>query len=266
MRTERQLEPLVRAWLRRTSGSPHSTSETIGDVMSRLPQTRQRGRWWPLPLVRRRVAPRPQDTGLEAVSGPHVADGYATVTWRVHAMFTPVRAIVAVVLASSIGGLALVAQPFDRQDVGIPAAETTVVGESTGVTGISICRTQLGGSLDEGSMPYRVTGLVLTCQETASDPRVEGDSTVAITIEGWGEGLKLHDPANSITWNDYELKGPDGTWSGRGHGFYDANGDAHRPRRPPVGQRWHTPRRRDGVQPPRLALPWVARRAVRPDR
>ena len=142
-------------------------------------------------------------------------------------MFSPIKVIAALALATAIGSVMFISQPFDRQGGSVPGAEDAVVGESTGVTGYSTCRPRLGGTLHEESMPYSVTDLVLACQETASDPRVEGDSTVAITIEGWGEGLRHQDPTNTITWNDYELKGPEGTWSGRGYGFYDATGDGH---------------------------------------
>ena len=142
-------------------------------------------------------------------------------------MFSPVKAITAGALVFAIGGVLFIAQPFEQQGGSVPGAATDTEGESTAVTGTSDCHLRKGGISQISTPPYSLTGHVLTCIETASDPRVTGTSTVAINVEGWDENLQRDVPVSAVTWNDFTLQGPEGTWSGHGYGFYDADGIVH---------------------------------------
>ena len=141
-------------------------------------------------------------------------------------MFSPVKAIVAGSLVFALGGLFLIAQPFSQQD-SVPGAATEVAGESTVVNASADCTLATPGTWQRASAPYSLTGHVLTCTEEASDPRVTGTSTVVLNIEGWNEGLLRENAAGSVSWSEYTLEGPDGTWSGYGYGFYDSGQTAH---------------------------------------
>ena len=46
--TNKQLGPVVRAWLKRTDVEPEDARRSTSHVSARVEQTRQRGRWWPL--------------------------------------------------------------------------------------------------------------------------------------------------------------------------------------------------------------------------
>lgn len=142
-------------------------------------------------------------------------------------MFSPVKAIIAGALVFVFGGAVFIAQPFDQQAGSVPGAATEVVGESTAVTATADCTLTTSGTWQRESAPYSLTGHVLTCKENASDPRVTGTSTVVLNIEGWNGGLLREDPADSVSWNEYTLEGPDGSWSGYGYGFYDSEQTAH---------------------------------------
>ena len=58
-----QMRPLLEAWFRDTDPTPPDTRRTAVKIMARVPQTRQRGRWWPLPAFHQRAqTPTATDT------------------------------------------------------------------------------------------------------------------------------------------------------------------------------------------------------------
>jgi hypothetical protein len=50
---DEQIRPLLKAWLRARSAGPADVPDGVAQVVARLPQTRQRSRWWPLPAFER---------------------------------------------------------------------------------------------------------------------------------------------------------------------------------------------------------------------
>ncbi len=224
-----RLTAALRSFYQGTALTPPDPELGLERVMNRVPETQQRGRWWPLPSLGQAAAmpsaipdPEHQSTPVPATSGYPT-----TITGRTYAMFSPAKAIVAGAIVFALGGVFLVAQPFDQQGGVVPGAATDVAGESTAVTGTSVCWLKTSGTFQLTSAPYSLSDQVLTCSEDASDPRVTGTMTLVINIEGWSEGIKLEDPANSHLRTDYALVGPDGTWNGHGFGFYEADGTAH---------------------------------------
>jgi hypothetical protein len=227
--TDEKLAPVLRSWLKTRDVAPPDATQSAGRVMTRLPQVRQRGRWWPLPIFGRApvMPPAISDTDSRPAPIPVTNDHSPTVIGRTYTMFSPVKAITAGALVFALGGVLLIAQPFDQQGGIVPGAATDAEGESTAVTGTSVCGPWKAGSPQLSSLPYSLTGQVLRCTETASDPRVTGTNTAVINVEGWDESLQREVPINAVTWNDFTLEGPDGTWSGHGYGFYDADGVLH---------------------------------------
>ena len=49
MTDERQSGALFESWLKDTDPMPPDARSSVSRVMAQVPQTRQRGRWWPLP-------------------------------------------------------------------------------------------------------------------------------------------------------------------------------------------------------------------------
>ena len=227
--TDDRLTTALGPFYKSTALTPPDPSRSLGKVMARVSQTHQRGRWWPLPSLGQAPAAPSAIPDREHQSTPVPAtSGYpTTITGRTYAMFSPVKAIITGALVFALGSVFLIAQPFDRQGGVVPGAATDLPGESTPVTGTSVCWLKTSGIFQLTSAPYSLTDQVLTCSEVASDPRVTGTMTMVINIEGWSEGIKLEDPANSLLRTDYMLVGPDGTWNGHGYGFYEADGTAH---------------------------------------
>jgi hypothetical protein len=118
MTTDKQLTNIVDEWLSTTNDSPHEAPLTVARAMARLPQTRQRRNWWPLPFRGRASATPPATPGTQSWSPSTVAvNGHSpTLTGRTHSMFSPAQAIVGGALVFAIGGALLVAQPFERQE------------------------------------------------------------------------------------------------------------------------------------------------------
>jgi hypothetical protein len=114
-------ERFLKDWL--DDDAPDSTGarKDADQIMARLPETKQRSRWWPL-LPARRSSPRPSVDGQPpSISG------------RTRTMFSPVKAIAAGALIFALGGVLLVAQPFDQQS-DVPGAEPETIAP-TWVTG-----------------------------------------------------------------------------------------------------------------------------------
>jgi hypothetical protein len=108
-----------------TAPTPPDPELGLERVMTRVRKTRQRGRWWPLPIFGRAPAmpsaipdPEYRSTPIPATNGHS-----PTVTGRTQSMFSPVKAITAGALVFAIGGAFLVAQPFQQQS-SVPGAET----------------------------------------------------------------------------------------------------------------------------------------------
>ncbi len=227
--TDDRLDTILGSFYKSTARTPPDPSRSLGEVIARVPQTRQRSRWWPLPIVGRASVTLPVSGGPQQPSTPNPApSGHSVrVTGRTQVMLSPVKVIITGAVVFALGGVFLIAQPFEQEGRVVPGAATDVAGESTVVTATASCGLVKSGTWQLASAPYSLTGHVLRCTETASDSRVTGTSTVVLNIEGWDEGLKNDNAANSVSWNDYTLEGPDGTWTGRGYGFYDDEQTAH---------------------------------------
>ena len=192
-----QMQPLLRTWFRDRRIAPTDVPNGVAQVMARVPEVRQRGRWWPLPVLHRTVqTPTASDTAEYRPSPIPATNGHApTVIGRTQTMFSPVKAITAGALVFAIGGLFLVAQPLEPQRPAAPATEmTTLPGVTVTVT------------VDCPVEP--------ACSWTASDPRLTGTGTGHFTgdisDDRPGEGLRT-----GLNWLDHELDGPEGSWSGR---------------------------------------------------
>jgi hypothetical protein len=88
--TDEQMQPLLKAWFRARSAGPADVSVGVAQVVARLPETRQRSRWWPLP-VPARPAPTPVTNGRQPARGT--------------TMFSALKSVFAGIIVALLGGL-----------------------------------------------------------------------------------------------------------------------------------------------------------------
>jgi hypothetical protein len=207
-----------------TAPTPPDPELGLERVMTRVRKTRQRGRWWPLPIFGRAPAmpsaipdPEYRSTPIPATNGHS-----PTVTRRTQTMFSPVKAITAGALVFALGGVLLIAQPFDQRGGSVPGAATDAEAEWAAVTGSSACGLGTPGVETDGP-PYSLTNQIMRCTDSSTDPRVSGPSTVVINVEGWD----TREGNNAVAWFDYTIEGPEGDWVGHTYGLYDDEGLLH---------------------------------------
>ena len=231
--SDEKLAPVLSSWLKSRDVAPPDATRSAAHVVARVPQTRQRGGWWPLHGVgRAMVTPASlRGTGTPLVPIPASNSQTSSVTGRTQLMLSPIKAMLIGALVFALGGVLFIAQPFDRQEATAPAAATaepaSLQAEWAMVTGTSACGLGQAGVSQMDTPPYSLTNQLLRCFDASTDPRVSGLSTVVLNLSGWDKGLLREDPANSVAWIDYTIEGPDGTWAGHGYGLYDAEGVLH---------------------------------------
>ena len=128
-------------------------------------------------------------------------------------------AVSAMVVCLVLGGLPTVAEEASAPP-----------GESVAVTGsiIGMCDVDAGTDTIVGSV-REWRGWTVTCLESMSDPRVSGlvqhhynrDCRYSLA-PGDTDDVS---PTGCVTWSDFVLTAPDGTWSGADHGFVSADGE-----------------------------------------
>jgi hypothetical protein len=89
------MSPEVREWMKRTDAPPPDENESARQVIARLPEVRQRRRWWPFPVFYRSAKPPTTRDASESMSRPIPAtNGHTpTVLGRTQSMFSPVKVI-----------------------------------------------------------------------------------------------------------------------------------------------------------------------------
>ena len=151
-------ERFLKDWLRDTTDDTPDAQASADRLLARVPEIRQRSRWWPWLPGRR----RPHDETPSSLSG------------RTRSMLSPVKAITASALIFALGGVLLIAQPFD-QEGSVPGAEqATDYPDPVYVTAY-----YTGGGGNDGedppSEPYGPAWLTQwtgTVQHQRSDPRL----------------------------------------------------------------------------------------------
>jgi hypothetical protein len=172
-------------WLDETVGETPDPIEGTQQVMSQIEETPQAGRWLPFLLFRRKArtataTTKNQPSPIRALNG-HTP----TVLGRTQSMFSPVKAITTGALVFAIGGVLLIAQPFDQQGTSAPGAATDEFTAPVEVSGASWSWPQ-GCTAEDYEGPNELAGgdaSRFTCSTTAgmpwsmSDPRLEGTVT-----------------------------------------------------------------------------------------
>jgi hypothetical protein len=144
----------VRSWLVEADPEPPDARASVRQAMASTRRVRRRGRWWPLTILGRTAsrATTDQSTKYQPSPIPATTGDHPTVTGRTQFMLSPVKAITAAALVFAIGGVMLIAQPFD-QHASVPGATADEVGLVTEEVepGVErIIRDDAGHDLDEG--------------------------------------------------------------------------------------------------------------------
>jgi hypothetical protein len=181
--TQRPDDTRLHDWLDETVGPTPDPVEGTQQVMSQVEETSQVGRWLPFPVLHRKAKvkpPRANHTTEYQPSPISDTNGHTpTVIGRTQTMLSPVKAITAGALVFAIGGVLLIAQPFDQQG-SVPGAEEGA--ELADPVEVTITSTEVPGG-DPGTCTThagdyeRCTGTTWSHQWSATDPRLSGTAT-----------------------------------------------------------------------------------------
>jgi hypothetical protein len=138
-------------------------------------------------------------------------------------MFSPAKAMTAGALIFAIGGVLLIAQPFDQQGGGVPGAET-----DTDNTPASLVTGEMGWASSCTSPTIEVDGDVTRTLDrlcapqtwTADDPRLSGEA-----VSTWNTYTYVVDgKQKSVLADAYFLRNEHGGWACRSHLLVDGSG------------------------------------------
>jgi hypothetical protein len=177
---DKEMDAVLRTWMQEAPVEQPDRSRVVGHVVGRLGSTqRRRRRWWPFSVFRRGTTTPATPLTPERQPIPATNGHTHTVTGRTQSMFSPAKAITSGALVFALGGVLLIAQPFDEQGGSVPGAETdTERAAPVPVTGESRdgpCVGPMPSEIIDGVRHER-SGL---CSQTVSfsDPRLEGEAT-----------------------------------------------------------------------------------------
>jgi hypothetical protein len=208
---DNEMDAVLRTWMQEAPVEQPDRSRVVGNVVGRLGSTRRRRRrWWPFSAFRRDTT-TPQTSEHQPI--PATNGHSPTVLGRTQSMFSPVKAITAGALVFAIGGVFLIAQPFDQQGASVPGAATEVAPpvEFTATWGFG---PSVRVETADGSDPTRYRDGVdnLRIIEPASDPSFVGDVTVAYNYDEYRST-----GARQVTSRAFSVENDVGTWRGVPH-------------------------------------------------
>jgi hypothetical protein len=170
-RTDRPLDRGLNDWLERSiqdlPDGGELPSSIRSHVLSRLPGTPQRRRWWPL---------RWFPFGLGATRSADAEEPRPE--GRIKSMFTAERVAAGVAILSLAGSLALVAGPTVLAPL-VPAAEQRIIDPADfgGFTGVMRCSMGMDGTTSSTGWGSLTKGETYPrCTIEVSDPRINGNN------------------------------------------------------------------------------------------
>jgi hypothetical protein len=147
--TDRWMEPVLESWFAQREIAPLHVRESTAQIMTRIPQTRQRGRWWPMPSPRRT---RPASSGQAPARGS--------------LMFSALKFVAAGVIVTLFGGLLMAGVLNAPQDEGVfPAAPTATASSAPRATPEADPSPAVEDELPPTTIPARVSELGLETRE-----------------------------------------------------------------------------------------------------
>jgi hypothetical protein len=180
-------ERFLKDWLQDTTDDVSDPQASADKVVARLPEARQRSRWWPWLPSRRHT---PND------------DTPPNVTGRTRFMLSPVKSIAAGALIFALGGAMLIAQPFEEGGGIVPGAATDAVAAQD--------PSPFSGELHPG---FATAGGYQWSIHEMTDPRLDGKafysgSEVSPTDDTW------------LGWWTLRIVNDEGAWQASFPAFY----------------------------------------------
>jgi len=212
--------------LRDKATPPPNPHASVQNAMAQVRQTEQvRRRWW-LPSFQRSTTAPPttnQTTDYQPTPIPATNGHTPTATGRTQSMFSPAKAITAGALVFALGGVLLIAQPFDQQGGSVPGAATDGAGlEPAKVTGtisgwdedLFDASFESEGSIEDGFIRDQWE---VRAQLEMSDSRLTGTWTETFGINRYSpidpDGDDPYGIAETIT-GTVSVENDGGTWVG----------------------------------------------------
>ncbi len=132
-------------------------------------------------------------------------------------MFSPAKAITAGALVFALGGVLLIAQPFDQQGGSVPGAATGTMQPATFTADAGIIGTYIKGRAEV------IDGVLSTREDfqmavEATDPRVTGTLTYGVNREVH-PGAKVD--AATVHAGTVTIENEGGSWAGTFTGYWD---------------------------------------------
>lgn len=207
MNDEQRLE----AWFSEREVGPKDVKEGVAQVMTSVPKTRQQDRWLPLPIHRPKAQnPTTTDTTSYRPSTVPASNGHTPIViGRSQTMFSPAKAIAVGALVFAIGGVMLIAQPFEQQS-SLPGADASAI-TPTWVTGniyyASSCTSP--ESETDGAIRHDWGYECSPQRWIASDPHLSG-----AVAKLWNEDVYQTDNGTmAVNRSAYYLHNDDGGWA-----------------------------------------------------
>ena len=225
--TERPPATRLHDWLDDTVGPTPNPVEGARQVMSQIEETAQVGRWLPFPALHRRSITRTastDDTTEYRPSPISASNGHTpTVIGRTQSMISPAKAIIAGTLVFALGGVLLIAQPFDRQGGTVPGAAVADPGPAAYVHGTMTLHTfdhDPVETFDDDGNRLTLRGGSASGAVNMDDPRLSGAWEETNNL---AEFPQLHDELRvEIWWGGLTITNDDGSWNGMCTSTYDS--------------------------------------------
>jgi len=221
--TDEKLGLDLREWMKDAEFAPPDSRRSARQVATRLPQTRQLGRWRWLPSFGRTRASAPttdQTTDYQPSPIPATNGRSPTVLGRTQSMFSPAKTITAGAIVFAIGSAFLIAQPFDQQG-SVPGAETEAIAP-TWVTGNVRYASGCSGpdSEMEGEVRHDWNFECSPQTWTASDPRFSGQ-----VARRWNEDVyQTENGSVAVNTTVDFLRNDEGGWVCSSSNLYEGSG------------------------------------------
>ena len=220
---DKELETVLREWTQQAPTGQLDRSRVVGTVVGRLGSMRRRRHHrWPFSWFRRdgtnrtsEQTPTHQPNPIPATNG-HTP----TVIGRTRSMLSPVKVITAGAIIFAIGGVMVIAQPFEQQG-SVPGAATDdlamapsffsgTLGDEWIVNAEPVTMRRVDGVVDG-------TGESYTFPWQANDPRIAGTATIVTNETDYRVGATSLAPTGDVgTVRTFSVRivNDEGSWEG----------------------------------------------------